>query len=365
MKTVVFIALQLSQPRCLKRISTIASANIPIKIYGFDSGLYNDNLKDLPFSITEIIKRDKSASPIQKIIFFTQVIKKILRENKQNSTFYLFGFEITAIAWLLGCRNYIYEEADVTASRTKNKVLKTLLLNYDRFLYRHAKLVISTSEGFIRYLFKKGEEPNNIIMLPNKLNIIFTENIRNNIRPNKTNINNIKFGFIGLIRYPNTIIRFAKIIGKLFPMHEFHFYGEPENPKYVDKEILSYKNVYFHGRFKNPQDLQSIYEAIDINIVCYDTQSDNVKIAEPNKLYESIYFKTPIVVSKNTFLAEKVKKYGVGYEINCADDDQICDFVKHISKNSLLQTKEQMEYIPTKELVDNSQEFIEHIKTVI
>lgn len=365
MKTIVFVALHLSQPRCIKRIATIESAGIPTKVYGFDSGLYNDNLKNLPFSVIEVIKRDKNIGKIRKVFSFAKTIRRIINANPKDSVFYFFGFEITSIAWLLGCRSYIYEEADVTASRIKNKLLKTILLGYDRLLYRNSKLVVCTSEGFIRYLFKSGNRPLNIEVQLNKLSPFFTEGIRGMVHSNEIDKKCIRFGFVGLIRYPNTIIRFAKVIGKKFPQHEFHFYGDPEKVTYLDDEIQSYNNVFCHGRFKNPQDLQNIYETIDVNIVCYDTKSDNVRIAEPNKLYESIYFNIPIVVSTNTFLAERVKEYNIGYEIDSTDDEEICRFIKKIDIEEMFQIKERMKSIPVSELVDNSQELERRIKSIV
>ena len=53
---------------------------------------------------------------------------------------------------------------------------------------------------------------------------------------------------------------------------------------------LKFPNVKLHGKFKNPSDLSVIYNKIDLNVICYDTTSINVRIAEPNKLYESIFF---------------------------------------------------------------------------
>ena len=363
MKNIVFIALQLSQPRCIKRITAIYSAGIPIKIYGFDSGLYNENLKDLTFPIERLIKRDKNISRIKKIISFAKSIHQILHENNRNCIFYLFGFEITAIAKILGCKNYIYEEADISATRIKNPIIRQLLIFYDKFLYRKAQLVISTSEGFIKYLFGNKEVPKNIILQPNKLNTYFTENIRKAVILNyNSTYSKIKFGFVGLIRYPNTIIRFAKIIGKKFPEHEFHFYGDTEKQEYIDNELLSYKNIFFHGHFKNPQDLLSIYNSIDINVVCYDTKSENVKIAEPNKLYESVYFYTPIVVSKGTFLAEKVKSMDIGFEIDCSENQEIYNFIKQLTAEKLQSIITNMTKIHIKDLIDDPTKLINNIK---
>lgn len=364
MDNIVFIVQQLSQPRCIKRIATIYNDSaIPIKVYGFDNGLYENNLKNIPFPIYEVINRDKTANKIKKVIFFVKVIRKILKENKKTSVFYLFGFEIGVISYLLHCRNYIYEEADVSAARFKNKFIRNLLLWLDRRVINNSIFTVLTSGGFKNYIFENRKIKKNIILMPNKLSQYFKEN---DFELDKTiGYSNIKFGFIGLIRYPNTIVRFAKIIGKFFPQHEFHFYGDVERKEYLDDEVKSYSNVFFHGPFVNPVDLAKVYSEIDINIVCYDTGSGNVNIAEPNKLYESIYFNTPIVVSKNTYLAERVKELGVGTAINASDDDEIISYVNSLHEgyydNVLLNIKK----IDKQTLIDNPNDLVSKVKEVV
>ena len=364
MKTLVFIALQLSQPRCIKRIETFHNAGFPIKVYGFDSGLYSSTLKKLPFEVEEIITRDKNIGKLQKIKFFSSTIKRIIKENKENSIFYFFGYEIASFAWFNGCKNYIYEEADVTASRSKNNIIRRILLTIDRAIIRKSKLTVFTSQGFVKYLF--GEKPpQNITLMPNKLSTYFNAEKKAEVVLSKMDIGHIKFGFIGLIRYPNTIIRFAKVIGKHFPQHEFHFFGDAEKKEYIDEELCSYKNVVMHGAFENPKDLQNIYSKIDISIVCYDTASGNVRIAEPNKLYESIFFETPIVVSSGTFLEDRVKEYNVGYAIDSSKDDNIIDFVNNITKQNINAVIERMKGIPYMELIDSSDDLIEKTKVIV
>ena len=363
MKTLVFIALQLSQPRCIKRIDTLHKAGIPIKVYGFDSGLYSNTLKNLPFEVEEIIPRDKNVGKLKKIKFFIATIKRIIKRNNKNSIFYFFGYEIAAIAWFLGCKNFVYEEADVTASRIGNPILRNILLAVDRAIIKKSKRTIFTSEGFTRYIFG-SKSPKNIIQQPNKLSTYFDGDKKADIASNTINTDNIKFGFIGLIRYPNTIIRFAKVVGKYFPQHEFHFFGDVGNPKYIDSEIQSYKNIIFHGSFENPKDLQHIYSNIDISIVCYDTASINVRIAEPNKLYESIFFETPIIVSSKTFLAEKVIDMGVGKAIDASNDNSIIDFINSIKAEEYNIIIKRMRNYDYKELIDNANELISTMKEI-
>lgn len=358
MKTIVFIVPQLSQPRCIKRISSIANAGIPVKVYGFDNNLYRNNIETASFEIEEIIPRIKDTSRISKVIFFFKIIRRILKKNK-NCLFYFFGYEIGVFGFLLKCRNYIYEEADVSAARIRNKFVRKMMLSLDRNIISHSKNTIFTSGGFPDYIFKKNK-PENIILLPNKLSSWFKQN--DIIIHRKINYHHIKFGFIGLIRYPDTIIRFAKVIGRNFSQHEFHFYGDVERKEYIDKEVNSYNNVFFHGPFVNPYDLINIYSEIDINIVCYDTSSGNVNIAEPNKLYESIYFNTPIVVSKNTYLAKRVNELGVGTSIDASNDNDIIAYINSLYDGYYDNVIRNIQNIEKSTLIDTSDILISNIK---
>lgn len=362
MKTIVFIVPQLSQPRAIKRIEAIRNSGVVTKVYGFDNGLYKCNIDRLSFPVHELIPRLKEASRKKKILFFIKTIKRILNENKTNSLFYFFGYEMAAIAFLLGCRNYVYEEADVSAARVKNSLIRGVMLALDRAIIRHSKFTVFTSGGFVNYIFGKQKLPDNYILLPNKLSPYFDVQKKNEVVKNKIDYNSIKFGFIGLIRYPNTIIRFAKVVGKHFPQHAFHFYGDIERKEYLDKEVKSYSNVFFHGPFSNPTDLNNIYAAIDVNVVCYDTQSGNVKIAEPNKLYESIFFETPIVVSKGTYLAEQVKKYNAGDSVDASSDEAIMEYIKSLGYQSYDNVLSEMSRANIANLIDDPNELITKIQ---
>lgn len=361
MVQIVFIVQQLSQPRCIKRISSIQEAGIKVKVYGFDSGLYNDSLKSLSFPVEEIIHRSKSDRKIKKISLFVSTVHRILKANKTADLFYVFGYELGACIHLLGCRNYVYEEADVSAARVNNKVMRKLMLSLDRRIISHSYRTVLTSEGFVPCIFPQKAPFEKMIMMPNKLSPFFDGEKKAQVKKTAIDVSHIIFSFIGLIRYPNTIIRFARVIGREFPQHEFHFFGEPEKEEYIDEEIKKFKNVFLHGRFKNPDDLQKIYEQTDISIVCYDTRSGNVKIAEPNKIYESIFFETPLVVSSGTFLSERVKQLNAGYDIDASNDNSIIDFIAKLNQNDLNSKIKAMHAVPWQETVDNAEKLIEAI----
>ena len=52
-------------------------------------------------------------------------------------------------------------------------------------------------------------------------------------------------------------------------------------------------------------------------------------------MYEAIFFKKPILVSSNTFLAKQVEKYKSGYAINASKDDNIINFINSLTDNGI------------------------------
>ena len=125
------------------------------------------------------------------------------------------------------------------------------------------------------------------------------------------------------------IHNFIKVFLTNFPNHHFHLFGLIGNDSFSD--VINMPNFHNHGPVQNPDDLPSIYTSIDMRLCTYDARMVNVQWAEPNKLYEAIYFEKPIIVSKNTFLQRKVNKLGIGVAIDAMNDDEIIDFIERIT----------------------------------
>lgn len=361
---IVFIVQQLSQPRCIKRIQHFKNAGYNCVVYGFNNGLYEDNLKAIDFEIIENWRINKNFNKIKKIGLYTNYIRNVIKKIDRSDVVYAFGFEIGLIVSLFWKYKFIYEEADVSASRIQNKYFRKILLRLDRRIIKNSTLTIFTSEGFSEYIFGSYNPfEHKTVFIHNKLH----ESFYSKVRPlgRKSDVSCIKFGFVGLIRYPNTILRFAKVIATNFPSHEFHFHGDAEIDVLNYFNWTVYSNIKFHGNFKNPEDLTSIYSNIDINVVCYDPTSMNVRIAEPNKLYESIYFNTPIVVSQNTFLCGRVRELEVGFCIDALSDSSIIAFVNSIDEEKLHLVKEKCSKIPERSLINNPEVDIVKISNLL
>lgn len=200
----------------------------------------------------------------------------------------------------------------------------------DKKIISNSRLSIFTSEGFIQYHFLQ-QAVSKCIIIPNKLK----PEIRLSQIIEKTHIynpDNIQFGFVGGIRFESTIY-FIEHVVKTYPQHIFHVYGTIDS-KYDNRiqNLSKHDNFIYHGAFKNPEDLPSIYSTIDFVLSTYDIKYENVRYAEPNKLYEAIYFRTPIIVSDKTFLAEKVNRLGIGVTVNALNESEIDKLINTLTK---------------------------------
>ncbi len=145
MKSCIFIVDNITQPRCIKRIKSIISAGYNVKVYGFDGNLQAGNYKTIDFPIEKIFYWPQKGR-IWINLFPYVCIYSILKRNNKDELYYIFGYFHAKIAMLLGCRNFVYEEADVLAANYKNKIKRKIGLFIDKQIVRHSFLTGFTSE---------------------------------------------------------------------------------------------------------------------------------------------------------------------------------------------------------------------------
>jgi hypothetical protein len=184
----------------------------------------------------------------------------------------------------------------------------------DAYLLKRIAGLVLTSPFFESDYYKsvKHYDPHRILTVENKLpeeahSLVLA--YRGNHRPLQNKKKSL--GIIGSIRFPSVLYKIKEVISRRQSDLELHLYGDGQQEIFIET-----KNCQYHGPFRNPQGLPSIYESIDVNLICYDVSNPNVKPALPNKLYESVAFLTPIICMRNCRLEVLVTKFGLG----CATD---------------------------------------------
>jgi len=348
-KKVVFIINSLQQQRCIKRVNEFISNGYQVDVYGINRNP-NGEIPPMDFKFQVIASYDESLSYFKRLMLLYKSLKPIIRKYKDEEVlFFYFMLDIAMICRLLTNKKYIYEEYDLMQTYIRSKCVVKILNWLDRFISRNSLMTITSSEGFIKYHYK-DKRPNNIFLIPNRLNPKIQQH---SYSANNYDLHHLRIGFVGFARF-ESIVHFTKVFAEHFPQHEIHYYGT----KSKQFDIFdSYPNVFFHGVFSNPDDLPRIYQEIDLVLATYDNQYENVRFAEPNKLYEAIYFQKPIIVSKNTFLAEKVQNLGVGFTIDAMNEQSIIRCFESMTEEMINQCKINEKKIPVSQLLDNNAAF--------
>lgn len=250
---------------------------------------------------------------------------------------------------------YIFDIRDYTFE--KNTLFKRLVMS----LIRASAMTTISSKGYMQWL---DDDPKIKVNHNITAKCCLKESML--VRGQRL----IRFGFVGNVRLDAQTEALMLKMGQ-YDKIEQHFYGRilPDcNIKQL-VSVNSINNVILHGAFET-EDKEQIYHDIDlINCVYANAKKEeDIRLDDstplPNRLYDAIAFKKPIVASKGTYLAELVEQYNLGCTINGFDDeavDVICEYIDHFDKGLFEKGTEAL-----KAIVDHEEkEYLVELKRVL
>lgn len=191
---------------------------------------------------------------------------------------------------------------------------------------------VITSPGFYQgYYERYGFDKNKFFVFEN----VPPKDIFKTFEVNPEKIMNkekLVIGYIGAVGYYSslkTLFEACKNIQNV----EIVIAGKGPDSEKVESEAKKYKNVKVLGRYNYEQDISSLYSLVDVVYSLYNVDNYNVKLALPNKLYESIVCGKPIIVAKDTYLEEYVRKLGVGFSAPYRDVEALRTLINYISND--------------------------------
>ncbi len=129
----------------------------------------------------------------------------------------------------------------------------------------------------------------------------------------------LRIAFIGLLGY----FKINKsLIDKLKDddVYELQYSGSGDSRIQEYSNEINATNVCFTGSFRN-EDKKKLYENVDMINAIYGNDSLIVTTALPNKLYDAIIYRKPIIASKGTYLGELVENNHIGIAIDIEKDN--------------------------------------------
>jgi glycosyltransferase involved in cell wall biosynthesis len=345
MKVLFFLSHQ-PNPRFVKQINFLAFKN-EVTIIHFKRKVLanlNDSIsKDV--LINDLGELPNASKPFLRLWIYIKLIGEIKRFIKQST------FDLTLVnnidvllLYILSYKNkkldskIAIEISDLRKFVFGNTIIHKIIRKVERRLYRKSvdKLIV-TSEKYYSYHFEHFFKKE-VFVLENKM--LSNEIHRRDEKYEKIS-KKIIIGIVGLLLRKKEYIKLFETY-KNSQEIEIHIHGKGEYQDLVKNYADKYDNITYFGPYNAFKDTQKIYQSIDIVYLVYDTDqvSLNNKLALPNKLYECMYYRVPILCSKDTYLAEYVLSLGIGNAINYKEEGAIHAGVKWIIKNrEIMETK--------------------------
>lgn len=291
-------------------------------------------------------------NPVFKTIAWYNFVRKTLKKEKCDFVVIVPTRTAMVLSPLLlfTRRSYIFDIRDYTR---ENKWWFRLI---EKSLIKRSKLTVISSNGFRRWL-PKSEKLSTIHNMPYH----YQENFSCNDLKNKSVIT---IGYVGCIdyEYQNTKIMEALGNNQRFVLQYSGIVASKCRIEQVGIE-MKLENVKFTGKFDN-RDKKSIYEQVDVINAVYGNNSLVVSTALPNKLYDALIYKKPIIASRGTYLGELIERYGVGFSIDVDKDnieEKISKYVSGFDVDCFLENCA----VLLKQCVDEQEGTVERIKKLL
>ena len=337
MQKIVFVISHKPDNRYLKRINLLKN-DYELKMLYWNKSQAPANIFFDNAGIVEIHIPANQTNPLarlpQTVWFIRRAYKELCRQKPD--VIYVGNIDMLYIARKYKHRadpkvKIVYEIADLhrlIIDRQKTLVKKGISVMLKRLEKSFAKdidCLVLTSMKFYEVYYSSFVDKNKVVFLPNM--------------PEKDTFAGFvkaaheKFtvGFIGLIRYKEQLKMLIDAAEKADV--NVVFAGEDWYGDAFKKYCSQFKHVTYIGPFSYKNDIQKMYRLVDCVYAVYDADMTNVRVALPNKLYESILCEMPIIVAKGTYLSELVLEMGVGSAVSHKDTGELVNELIKLSTN--------------------------------
>lgn len=307
MKEILFISSALQQPRHQKRIDLFRK-NFRLTVFYFLRNKYTVNIKNYAAESVEIgVAKDGNYG--SRVFLLLKLW--LLLWKSSSELVYCTGPDQALIAILARKKVYL-ELGDLYQLDGRGKWFAAL---DGFFCHKLAGLILTSPYYLSAYYAKKYPQiVAKTIVIENKLPLWMKAEVDSfrMLLPKKKRGERIRIGVIGNFVFRKPLEALAELLKRRSDI-ELHAYGDG-----LISIFEGLPNFTYHGTFRSPEDLPKIYASIDVNYILYDAGNNNVKLALPNKLYESIAFGCPIICSEDVSLGSLVQEngYGIASSIN-------------------------------------------------
>jgi succinoglycan biosynthesis protein ExoL len=357
MKLANFILPVPSQPRFSKRIEAFKTNGYKVKVFSYEREYFKGKVKENDFISLGKISHKQYFKRIFVLLRSLLILQIYRREFTTCKVVYTFGFDVALITliWLKinGIRNckIVYEVGDIQEVLLQKNIKGKVLRFVEKTIINNINYLVVTSPKFAReyYIKKLNITSDKIIVLENKLMPPIPKEVKKNLWDGTSPL---VIGLFGLIRCKISWDLLLKLAQKFPDKIIVYIRGYVLGIEHFKEDVEKYKNIIYEGEYINPDDLSEIYSKIHIswigNVI---KDSDSTRWALPNRYYESLYYKVPMISHKNTSVSERVEEKNVGWSLDFNNFEEVSRFFSDFSREDYIAVMKSFDNLKDEDII--------------
>lgn len=301
---VVYNTIQ-NDARVIRAAETLSKSGYKITVMSCNSDIKysNPNFKSIVYS-------SKSRGPLLLLKFYSFILRYVCK-NVKYDCYYMHDYfmpyigkvikKLTGKPLIYDAHELLFQRKDFGYSKREK-----FFLYMERHSIKHANLVIAANDERLR-LIRQIYRLRNVISVGNIAPML-------NIPMISTTARKKIIVYQGVLSEERNVSSYIRVLTKLPTEIKLKLIGTGPDVKYYKQlcsELKLQDRVIFTGKIPYSQLLK---ESVDcrIGIVNYLMDDLNNFYCSPNKLFEYIQCKIPVICSPQPFLKEVINKYHVG-----------------------------------------------------
>ncbi len=285
-----------------------------------------------------IIKLKAGGNPLKRLIPYDRFCRRAsaLLNTIQPEVIHVQGLDMLKIACDYKKKSnksvhIIYEVADIhrLLIDQQKSMVACVAQRYLRCLERRCEkqydFIILTSQKYYDAYFVDYVSKEKVLYMPNVPDLSAFHSYR------KKEDGDFAVGYIGGVRYKQQMINLIQAAERTGD--RLFIAGFEDQPRIIEPMCQGKKNIEWVGRFDFKKQAAELYGKCDVMYSVYNADMHNVRVALPNKLYESVYCGIPLIVAKNTYLSEIVREWGVGVAVDHKSVDELVKVLQDLKSH--------------------------------
>ena len=294
---------------------------------------------------------------LKRMVSALAALPAVRRAIKPNDIVYASGPDMALLCLVSGIglkRPVILEVGDIRELQTTGGLKGRLIRWAEKHLVDACHLLIATARGFVDDYYRQWVRTTTpALTIENKLeppDLAEQNRIRRTPRAKGTPLVDrpLRIGYFGLLRWVSSWEILTSLASERPNDVEIVVAGYPIAPINLPQLAADYPNIIYLGEYRSPDDLCSLYYAVDLVWAVYpDVDHWNYRWARTNRFYESCFYQTPIVSRSGCRDAIEIRRHDIGLTITDIETDMIVQRLSRIEPDDLVRWRTNIAKLPS------------------